>query len=93
MAKKYAIRPDLQEFLDRLVASGRYEDVEDAISDGLELLKDREFAREGRRAELLTKINEGIADVRAGRVHDAEDVFREMEELIASKEARRDAAE
>jgi hypothetical protein len=34
-----------------------------------------------------------MEDIRAGRVHDAEDVFREMEELIASKEGNRDAAE
>lgn len=93
MSKKYAIRPDLEEFVTKLVASGRYEHPGDAISEGLELLKDQEFAREARRAELLAKIDEGLADIRAGRVHDAEDVFREMEELIASKEANRDAAE
>jgi antitoxin ParD1/3/4 len=93
MPKKYAIRPDLEEFVDRLVASGRYEHPQDAIAEGLELLKDQEFAREGRRAELFAKIDQGLEDIRAGRTHDAEDVFREMEALIASKEAKRDAAE
>ncbi|HKG82320.1 MAG: type II toxin-antitoxin system ParD family antitoxin [Microvirga sp.] len=93
MAKTYTIRPDLEAFVDQLVASGRYERPEDAIAEGLELLKDQELAREGRRAELSAKIEEGMEDIRAGRVHDAEDVFREMEELIASKEGNRDAAE
>ena len=93
MAKTYTIRPDLEAFVDQLVASGRYLCAAEVISDGLELLKDQELAREGRRADLSAKIEEGMEDIRAGRVHDAEDVFREMEELIASKEGNRDAAE
>ena len=52
MAKTYTIRPDLEAFVDQLVASGRYERPEEAIAEGLELLKDQELAREGRRAEL-----------------------------------------
>ena len=93
MAKKYSLPPDLEAFVAGLVASGRYERPEEAIAEGLELLKDQEFARDARRAELLAKIDQGMEDIRAGRTHDAEDVFREMEELIASKEAKRDVAE
>lgn len=92
MTKKYAIRPDLEEFVGRLVAAGRYACAEDAISEGLELLKDQEFAREARRAELLASIDAAIADVEANGGTPAEEVFAEMEELIRSKE-KRDAAE
>jgi len=93
MGKKYAIRPDLEEFVARLVASGRYEYPEEAIAEGLELLKDQEFAREARRAELYAKIDQGLADVRAGRTVPAEQVFAELRQMIDESEARRDAAE
>jgi antitoxin ParD1/3/4 len=82
MAKKFAIRPDLEEFAARLVASGRYEQAEDAISDGLELLKDQEFAREARRAEMYAKIEEGIAFADRDELIPAEQVFAEIRALI-----------
>lgn len=93
MAKKYAIRPDLEEFVAGLVASGRYACAEDAISEGLELLKDQEFAREARRAELFAKIDKGLEDARAGRTVPAEQVFAELRQMIDESEAKRDAAE
>jgi putative addiction module CopG family antidote len=92
MSKKYAIRPDLEEFVTRLVESGRYLCAAEVISDGLDLLKDQEVAREARRAELLASIDAAMADIDANGGIPAEDVFAEMEELIRSKESR-DAAE
>lgn len=92
MSKKYAIRPDLEAFVDQLVASGRYFCAAEVISDGLDLLKDQEVAREARRAELLAGIDAAMADIDANGGIPAEDVFAEMEELIRSKESR-DAAE
>ncbi len=92
MGNKYAIRPDLDEFIARLVASGRYDCPEDAIAEGLELLKDQEFAREARRAEILASVDAALADIDENGGTPAEEVFAEMEELIRSKE-RRDAAE
>jgi len=92
MAKTYTIRPDLEAFVDQLVASGRYLCAAEVISDGLELLKDQEVAREARRAELLASIDAAMADIDANGGIPAEEVFAEMEELIRSRE-KRDAAE
>ncbi len=92
MAKTYTIRPDLEAFVDQLVASGRYLCAAEVISDGLELLKDQEVAREARRAELLASIDAAMADIDANGGISAEEVFAEMEELIRSRE-KRDAAE
>ena len=92
MAKTYTIRPDLEAFVERLVASGRYECAAEVISDGLDLLKDQEVAREARRAELLASIDAATADIDANGGIPAEKVFAEMEELIRSRE-KRDAAE
>jgi antitoxin ParD1/3/4 len=90
MASKH-IPPDLHAFVDGLLSSGRYELESEIIREALELLKGQEYARERRRAEILTKIEEGIADVEAGRVYDAEEVFRELDAIIDN--ASRDAAE
>jgi putative addiction module CopG family antidote len=92
MAKTYTIRPDLEAFVDQLVASGRYLCAAEVISDGLDLLKDQEVAREARRAELLASIDAAMADIDANGGIPAEEVFAEMEELIRSRE-KRDAAE
>ena len=81
------------EFIRRMVDSKRYVDASDVVMHAIVLLEDKVRAAELRRAEFDAKIEEGMADIRAGRVYEAEDVFREMEELVASKEANRDAAE
>lgn len=84
---------EAEEFIRRMVDSKRYADASDVVMHAIVLLEDKERAADLRRAEFDAKIEEGMADIRAGRVYDAEEVFREMEELIASKEAKRDAAE
>jgi antitoxin ParD1/3/4 len=85
------IPPDLRDFVDGLLTSGRFELESEIIREGLELLKDQEYARDRRRAEIFAKIDQGIADIDAGRVYDAEEVFRELDELI--ERTSRDAAE
>lgn len=84
---------EAEEFIQRMVESKRYADASDVVMHAIVLLEDQVRAAERRGAEFDAKIEEGLEDIRAGRVHDAEDVFREMEELIASKEARPAAAE
>lgn len=84
---------EANEFIQRMVDSKRYVDASDVVMHAIVLLEDKEQAADLRRAEFDAKIEEGMADIRAGRVYDAEEVFREMEELIASKEAKRDAAD
>jgi antitoxin ParD1/3/4 len=66
----------------RLVESGRYSHANDVVLHALALLEDREVAREDRLARFYAKIEEGLEDVRAGRVYDADEVFAELDQII-----------
>ena len=85
--------PDFEASLDRMVASGRYGTADDVIMYALAALEDQEAVRTAREARLNAMIEEGLADIRAGRTVPAEEVFRELDDIIAKAEAKRDAAE
>jgi antitoxin ParD1/3/4 len=93
MARQVPLDPELQDFVDRLVASGEYEDASDVVRAGLELLRDQEDGLERRRAELYARIDEGLGDARAGRTVPAEEVFAKLRHMLTEKQAERDAAE
>ena len=83
-----------EEFVQRMVDSKRYHDASDVLMHALVLLEHQERLHELKQAELDEKIEAGLRDIRAGRVHDAEEVFQDMEELISKRKAKRqDAAE
>jgi antitoxin ParD1/3/4 len=81
-----------EDFIQRMMDSGRYDSPSNVVLDALQMLEDREVALEARRTALLASIDEAIADIDQNGGIPAEQVFEEMEELIRSKE-RRDAAE
>ena len=93
MAQPFRIGPRFEALIERLVSSGRYADASEVVGTALHLLEEQEAERERMSAELWAKIDEGIADLDAGRVYPAEEVFAELREMIASKRDRRDAAE
>jgi antitoxin ParD1/3/4 len=83
-----AISADLGEVLegvvDDLIARGRYRSKSEVLREGVRLVQERETALR----ELEAAIEEGLADVRAGRTRPAEEVF---DELLAKYRARADA--
>ena len=85
--------PHLEETLRRLVATGRYGDESDVVMYALARREDDEIVREARRVRLEAKIREGLADIAAGRTHDMDEVFAELESRIGQHERARDAAE
>ncbi len=62
---------NLEEVIDRLVASGRYGSKIEVIREGVRLVEERER----KLAALDAAIERGIADAEAGRVTPAEVVF------------------
>ena len=52
--------PELQQFIEQELASGRYESVDDVVCDGLRLLRER------RRYELREKIDAGLDQLERG---------------------------
>lgn len=85
--------PDFEASLDRMVASGRYGSDSDVIMYALAALEDQEAVREARERKLNALIQEGLDDAEAGRTVSAEEVFRDLDEVIARAEARQVAAE
>ena len=73
-----AISADLGEVLEKvvtdLVENGRYNAKSEVLREGVRLVQERE----ARLRELDAMLAEGQADIDAGRVRDAEDVFDEL---------------
>lgn len=58
----YALSPQLTQFVQAQVASGRYSNEEQVVAAALHLLAERDSTTEG--------IEEGLRDLREGRVRD-----------------------
>jgi antitoxin ParD1/3/4 len=75
MASSVDLGRQLEKFVDSLVSSGRYNSKREVLREGLRLLQERE-----RKLEALNRaLDRGRADVKAGRVKAAEEVFDRLE--------------
>lgn len=75
-----AVDPHYAEFIDRMVASGRYPDASAAVNAALQLLEDQELLRELKLAKLREALAEG--DDR-GEDITADEHLAELDALIA----------
>lgn len=73
----------LEDFVAKLVESGRYNSKSEVLREGVRLVQDRE----ARLAALDASIARGIADSEAGRVTDANEVFDRLERKYRSMAA------
>lgn len=86
------LTPELEQFIQKQVESGRYLSASEMIGEALRLLWERENLRETRLAELKAKIRVGIEAADRGELVDGEEVFAELEEDIRSIEAEMEQA-
>jgi antitoxin ParD1/3/4 len=71
MATRNVVLTDHQDdFIDRLVASGRYQNASEVLREGLRLVEQREVEEKDRLKNLREAARLGIADVEAGRARD-----------------------
>lgn len=74
MPSSYTLGKHFETFVQKQLASGRYGNASEVVRAALRLMEERE-----RRLALLDAgIAQGLADLNAGRVHDADDVFAEI---------------
>jgi antitoxin ParD1/3/4 len=66
---------DLQRFVQAKVQSGRFSSSEEAITEAVRLLRQREEAEEAR---ALEGIRQGLEDTRAGRTQPLAEAFAEI---------------
>ncbi len=62
----------LEKFVAEMVTNGRYNSKSEVLREGVRLIQDRE-------ARLAAAIARGLADVKAGRVKPADEVFDRLE--------------
>lgn len=84
MDERFDLGRDMTSIVDEAMETGNYATRDDVLREGLRLVQQRER----KRAEFFALIDEGIADCEAGRVIDAEEVFRELDEEFAELERR-----
>ena len=77
------IPQELQDFVSRSVASGRFRSEEEAVQEGLKLLRDREDRLEALRADLQIGIDQ--LDAGLQQTLDVEAIKQRGQELLESK--------
>jgi antitoxin ParD1/3/4 len=75
ISSSYTLGRHFEEFIQGQLASGRYNNASEVVRDALRLLEERER----RLGALDAAIERGVADIQAGRTHDADAVFDELE--------------
>ncbi|WP_018391336.1 type II toxin-antitoxin system ParD family antitoxin [Ancylobacter sp. FA202] len=75
MAMGVDLGKQLENYVNRLVADGRYHSKSEVLREGVRLIQERE----SRLAALDAAIARGLADAEAGRTIPAEEVFARLE--------------
>jgi antitoxin ParD1/3/4 len=81
--------PELEQFVQSRVASGRYQTASEVVREGLRLLEEREQSRETVIRELRAKIRRGIEQADRGELLDGDAVFDEIRQLSARRRSGR----
>ena len=76
MAMSADLGSTLENYVSKLVEQGRYNSKSEVLREGVRLVQERE----SRLATLQAALAKGMADIEAGRVHPAEEVFTRLEE-------------
>ena len=84
------------ELVERLVASGRYQNASEVLREGLRMIERRDADDQARREALRAAIQVGIDDIEAGRYQEfenmdalADHLDRMTDEVLAERRAKR----
>jgi len=82
-----SLTPELEQFVQSRLASGRYQTASEVVREGLRLLEEREEARETAMNEIRAKIRRGIEQADQGKLLDGDTVFEEIGQMSARRRA------
>lgn len=77
-----SLTPELEQFIQSQVESGKYTSADEVILAGIRLLEERDRIYKGRFEELRQEIRIGIEASQQGQVVDGETVFRELRQKL-----------
>ena len=73
-----SLTPELEEFIQNQVASGKYSSTEEVIIAGIKLLEERENIYKGRFEELKREIMVGVEQLERGERFDGREVIEKL---------------
>ena len=80
MPSSYTLGRHFEALIKGQLASGRYNNASEVMRDALRLMEERER----RLASIDAQIARGLADIEAGRVHDEDAMFDELDAELAT---------
>ncbi len=80
-----SLTPELEQFIQSQVESGKYNSAGEVILAGIRLLEERDRIYKGRFEELQQEIGHGIEASQQGQVVDGEMVFRELRQKLQQR--------
>ena len=84
-----SITPELDEFLQARVKSGRYQTTSEVVREALRLLERHEQERDKAFNQLKAKLEWGAAEAERGELLDGIEVFDELREMIEERRRSR----
>ena len=84
-----SLTPELEEFVRRLLASGRYTSASEVIREALRLLAEREKLKEARVEELRGQVARGLAQADAGNLKDGQQALKEVVREVRKRSKKR----
>jgi antitoxin ParD1/3/4 len=82
-----SLTPELEQFVQSRLASGRYQTASEVVREGLRLLEEREEARATALSEIRAKIRRGIEQADQEELLDGDTVFEEIGQMSARRRA------
>ncbi|MEQ9548969.1 MAG: type II toxin-antitoxin system ParD family antitoxin [Coleofasciculus sp. G3-WIS-01] len=79
--------PELEQFINNQVASGKYASTDEVFLAGIKLLQERENLYKGRFEELRREIMVGVEEAERGELLDAETVIIGLQEKLQQRRA------
>jgi antitoxin ParD1/3/4 len=82
MTVNVSLTPELEEFVQSRVSSGRYQTASEVVREALRLLERQEKERDEGLERLKEKLRRGATEAGEGKLLDGDEVFNELRELI-----------